>query len=103
MAKIKNTGKQPRGFFDEHGVQHTVPPGGEIEINMSEADYEKCEEVAKSEDPAPYEISGGAGGAKKPEPKHTGPAEAGGDPNHAAKTAEHEKAATKSEHEKTKR
>ena len=74
MAKIKNTGRQPRGFIDEQGGQHTVPPGGEIEINMTPADYEKCEEVLKKEEemhkddpaykdvPPPYEISGGAGG-----------------------------------------
>jgi len=65
MAKIKNTGRQARGFFDEDGVQVVVPPGGEAEFNMSEADYKKCEELAKMEDPPLYEISGGHGGVKQ--------------------------------------
>ena len=65
MAKVKNTGRQPRGFFNDEGVQVTVQPGDEAEFNMTEADYKKCEEVAASEDPPLYEISGGHGGVKK--------------------------------------
>jgi len=65
MAKVKNTGRQPRGFFNDEGVQVTVMPGEEKEFNMSEADYKKCEELAQMEDPPLYEITGGHGGVKK--------------------------------------
>jgi hypothetical protein len=65
MAKIKNTGHQPRGFFDEEGNHVIVQPGEEAEFNMTEADFKKMQEVAQSEDPPPYEISGSHGGVKK--------------------------------------
>jgi hypothetical protein len=65
MAKIKNTGRQPRGFFTDEGTHVVVPPGGEAEFNMSEADYKHLEELVKMEDPPLYEISGGHGGVKK--------------------------------------
>lgn len=65
MAKVKNTGNQPRGFFTEEGEQIVVGVGEEREFNMTEADFAKCKEVAASEDPSPYEISGSPGGVKK--------------------------------------
>jgi hypothetical protein len=65
MAKVKNTGNQPRGFFTDDGGQVTVAPGEEKEFNMTEADYKKCEEIAQHDDPPLYEISGGHGGVKK--------------------------------------
>jgi hypothetical protein len=65
MAKVKNTGNQPRGFFTEEGGQVVVAVGEEKEFNMTEADFNKCKEVAASEEPAPYEISGSPGGVKK--------------------------------------
>ena len=64
MAKIKNTGTQPRGFYAEDGSHVVIQPGEEAEFNMTEADYDKCVELAASEEPPPYEISGGAGGVK---------------------------------------
>jgi hypothetical protein len=81
MAKIKNTGKGPRGFYDEQGEHIVVQPGDEAEIKMTEADYEKVQELLKKEeelrekdpltkdDPPPFELSGGAGGKKKEEHK----------------------------------
>jgi len=65
MAKIKNTGKQPRGFFNDEGVQVTLQPGEEKEFNMTEADFNKIKELAESEDPPPCEISGSFGGVKR--------------------------------------
>jgi hypothetical protein len=77
MAKVKNTGRGPVGFFDEHGKQITIKPGEEAEFNMTEADYKKVEELlGDAPDPKPYEISGGHGGVakkkpeQKPQPKH---------------------------------
>lgn len=66
MAKVKNTGQQPRGFWDEDGSNIVVLPGEEAEFNMSEADYKKNQELLEAEgDPPPFELSGGAGGVKK--------------------------------------
>ena len=65
MAKIKNTGNQPRGFFNDEGVQVTLQPGEEKEFNMTEADFNKIKELAESEDPAPFEIGGSFGGVKR--------------------------------------
>jgi hypothetical protein len=65
MAKVKNTSNQPRGFFTEEGGHVTVPPGGEAEFNMTEADFKHAEELAQMEDPPLYEISGEPGGMKK--------------------------------------
>ena len=64
MAKIKNTGKQPRGFFTDSGEHVVVEPGQEAEFNMTEADFNKVKELAEAEDPAPYEVSGSFGGVK---------------------------------------
>ena len=80
MAKIKNTGKSPRGFIDDQGLQHTVQPGEEAEINLTEADFDKLKELLEKEkedqenDPAmqavdkndrpppSFELGGSAGG-----------------------------------------
>jgi len=78
MAKIKNTGKAPRGFIDDQGAQHTIHPGEEAEVNLTEADYEKLTELLKKEKeaneeaakanpeaekiPPSFELGGGAGG-----------------------------------------
>jgi hypothetical protein len=76
MAKIKNTGPQPRGFYDDQGAQVTIKPGEEAEVNLTEADYEKLQELLKKEKeaneesddpnakdkPPSFEIGGGAGG-----------------------------------------
>ena len=48
MAKVKNTGKGPVGFFDTDGKQCIVKPGEETEFNMNEADYKKVEECLKT-------------------------------------------------------
>ena len=64
MAKVKNTGNQPRGFITEDGGQVVVRPGEEKEFNMTEADFNKMKEIAEAEDPPLYEISGSAGGVK---------------------------------------
>jgi membrane protein involved in colicin uptake len=76
MAKIKNTGTQPRGFYDDQGNHIVVAPGEEAEFNMTEADYDKCVELAASEEPPPYEISGGAGGVKPKTAKEKAAADA---------------------------
>jgi hypothetical protein len=65
MAKVKNTGKQPRGFFVDDGTQVVVAPGEEKEFNMTEADFNKVKELAAQEDPPLYEISGSHAGVKK--------------------------------------
>jgi len=65
MAKVKNTGGQPRGFFTEDGGHVTVNPGEEKEFNMSEADFKHMQQTLDNmDDPKPYEISGSHGGAK---------------------------------------
>jgi hypothetical protein len=65
MTTVKNTGVQPRGFWDENFNHVVVPPGQEAQFNMSENDYKKNQEILENcGDPKPYEISGGAGGAK---------------------------------------
>jgi hypothetical protein len=70
MAKVKNIGRQPRGFWDENYNHVTVAYGEEKEFNMSENDYKKLSEILEAEgDPAPYELTGGAGGITKPAPK----------------------------------
>ena len=69
MAKVKNIGRQPRGFWDESFNHVIVGHGEEKEFNMSENDYNKLQEILEAEgDPAPYELSGGAGGITKPAP-----------------------------------
>ena len=65
MAKIKNTGNQPRGFFTDDGNQVVVQPGEEKEFNMTEADFAKVKELAEYDDPPAFQISGSAGGVKK--------------------------------------
>jgi hypothetical protein len=71
MAKIKNTGHQPRGFHTADGGHVVVPPGGEAEINMTEADHKHLTKMLEDhDDPKPYEISGGhEAEAKKKEKK----------------------------------
>lgn len=64
MAKVKNTGSQPRGFYTEDGGHVVVQPGEEAEFNMTEADFNKVKELATTEDPPPFEISGSHGGVK---------------------------------------
>ena len=60
MAKIKNTGHQPRGFIGADGSQVTIPPGGEAEVNMTEADHKYLSKLMEDhDDPKPFEISGG--------------------------------------------
>lgn len=76
MAKVKNTGTQPRGFITDDGSQVVVLPGEEAEFNLTEADFKKAKEVAESEDPPPYEISGSHGGVKKLNPKEQAAADA---------------------------
>ena len=64
MAKIKNTGNQPRGFFADDGTHVVIQPGEEAEFNMTEADFNKVKEIAETEDPPLYEVSGSFGGVK---------------------------------------
>jgi hypothetical protein len=69
MAKIKNTGGQPRGFNTEDGGHVVVGPGEEKEFNMTEADFKHLQSVMEShDDPKPFEVSGSHGGVK-PEKK----------------------------------
>ena len=76
MAKVKNTGLQARGFYTEDGGHVVVQPGEEREFNMSEADFNKCKEIAETEDPPLYEISGSPGGVKMPTAKEQQAADA---------------------------
>jgi hypothetical protein len=69
MAKIKNTGGQPRGFYTEEGNHVIVAPGEEKEFNMTEADFKNLQQTLEGMgDPKPYELSGSHGGVK-PEKK----------------------------------
>lgn len=68
MAKVKNTGRQPRGFFDDKGNNVVIPPGGEATFPMTDAYYAKLEEILARCDPKPYELSGGGGGKSPPPP-----------------------------------
>ena len=43
---------------------------------MTEADFKKCKELADSEDPPPYEISGSHGGVKRLNAKEQAAADA---------------------------
>lgn len=99
MAKVKNTGIQPRGFITEDGGHVVVPPGEEAEFNMTEADFKKCKEVADSEDPPAYEISGSPGGVKKLNAKEQAAADAKKAEEHAKKLQAEAKEAAK-EYEK---
>ena len=76
MAKVKNTGNQPRGFITEEGGQVVIRPGEEREFNMTEADFNKMKEIAEAEDPPLYEISGSAGGVKMATAKEQAAADA---------------------------
>ena len=58
------------------GTHVVIAPGEEAEFNMTEADYDKCVELAESEDPPLYEISGSAGGVKIKTAKEKAAAEA---------------------------
>lgn len=93
MAKVKNTGKQPRGFWDDQGNQVVVAPGDEREFNMTEADYKHLTELIKDEDPPPYELSGSAGGVKKLTPKEQRDADARKAEEAAKKAADEARAA----------
>ena len=65
MAKIKNTGGQPRGFNTEEGGHVVVRPGEEKEFNMSEADFKHLQQTLENhDDPKPFEVSGSHGGVK---------------------------------------
>lgn len=64
MAKVKNTGEQPRGFITAEGNHVIVAPGEEAEFNLSDGDFKYQQELLKDLDPAPYELSGSAGGVK---------------------------------------
>jgi hypothetical protein len=65
MAKIKNTGGQPRGFNTEEGSHVIVRPGEEREFNMTEADFKHLQETMEGlPDPKPFEVSGSHGGVK---------------------------------------
>jgi hypothetical protein len=65
MAKIKNTGGQPRGFNTEEGGHVIVKPGEEREFNMTEADFKHLQETMEGlPDPKPFEVSGSHGGVK---------------------------------------
>jgi len=65
MAKVKNIGRQPRGFFTDEGGHVVVNPGEEKEFNLTEADYNKAKELMESEEYPALEISGEHGGVKK--------------------------------------
>ena len=71
MAKVKNTGGQPRGFITEGGTQVVVKPGEEAEFNMTEEDFKFQKELldGMDDDAQPYELSGSAGGVKKKDKK----------------------------------
>ena len=65
MAKIKNVGDQPRGFFTDQGEHVVVEPGDEAEFNMTEADFNKLKELNENEgEKPPLEIGGSFGGVK---------------------------------------
>jgi hypothetical protein len=64
MAKVKNTGRQPRGFMTEDGGQVVVNPGEEKEFNLTEADFNKIKELVAGEEIPSFEISGSPGGVK---------------------------------------
>jgi hypothetical protein len=65
MAKIKNTGGQPRGFNTEDGGHVVVRPGEEAEFNMTEADFKHLQETMEGlPEPKPFEVSGSHGGVK---------------------------------------
>jgi len=65
MAKVRNIGRQPMGFYDEGGANIVVNGGNEADIPMTEAYYAKLESILERCDPKPYELSGGAGGKQK--------------------------------------
>ena len=66
MAKIKNVGDQPRGFFTDQGDHVVIEPGDEAEFNMTEADFNKLKELNEAENAEnpPLEIGGSFGGVK---------------------------------------
>jgi len=76
MAKVKNTGNQPRGFIMDDGNQVVVQPGEEREFNLSEADFNKLKELLDTEDVPSFELSGSAGGVKLATAKEQREAEA---------------------------
>jgi hypothetical protein len=73
MAKIKNTGGQPRGFNTEDGGHVVVGPGEEKEFNMTEADFKHLQKTLEDHDePKPFEVSGSHGGVKNKKEKKDG-------------------------------
>jgi len=65
MAHVKNTGRQPRGFWDDAYNHIVVMPGQEALINMNEGDYKKIQELLENEDdPKPFTLEGGHSAAK---------------------------------------
>lgn len=76
MAKVKNTGRQPRGFMTDDGGQVVVQPGEEKEFNISEADFNKIKEILASEEVPSFELSGSPGGVKIQSAKEQREAEA---------------------------
>jgi hypothetical protein len=73
MAKIKNTGGQPRGFNTEDGGHVVVRPGEEKEFNMTEADFRHLQQTMEDHpDPKPFEVSGSHGGVKSKKDKAEG-------------------------------
>lgn len=65
MAKIKNTGHQPRGFITEGGGHVVVEPGQEADVGMTEADFNFHKKLLEGlDDPKPYEMSGSHGAAE---------------------------------------
>jgi hypothetical protein len=65
MAKVKNIGRQPRGFYTEDGGHVLVNPGEEKEFNMTEADFNKAKELVGLEEFPTLEIGGSHGGVKQ--------------------------------------
>jgi hypothetical protein len=81
MAKVRNIGRQPMGFYDESGANVVVASGREAEIPMTDGYYAKLQSILEKCDPKPYELSGGAGGSKaKSEPSKAEPPKATTEP-----------------------
>jgi len=69
MAKIKNIGPGPRGFFDDQMNHIILQSQEEREFNMSENDYKKLKEIIEAEGDNPtIELSGSHGGVSPAKP-----------------------------------
>jgi hypothetical protein len=76
MAKIKNTGHQPRGFIQADGSHVTVAPGEEADVHLTEADHKHLTKMVEGHaDPKPFEMSGGPEAEPKKGGKKEGEAE----------------------------